>query len=138
MIVPGDGYTPPLIHFGVKGMHWGVRKAAPPANAGYTARQRGIDRRDFGNRGEKRINEKLNSGIKRGDARLSEQRRDAYQRLALVGATIAVQVLATSGGISAGSLPANRGASAAKAIASKAHKLTYAKSRGGVFKITTL
>ena len=51
-----------LMHFGVKGMKWGVRKKTSTVNKNYTSKQRKQDRAFYGQGGEKRINKKLNQG----------------------------------------------------------------------------
>lgn len=65
-----------LYHHGVKGMKWGVRKKQENSvNKGYTAKQRKQDRAFYGNRGEKRINKRLNEGYGLRGARHYEAER---------------------------------------------------------------
>ena len=66
-----------LKHYGVLGMKWGKRKAANTVNKSYTAKQRKNDRAFYGDRGEKRINKKLNEGYGLRGARHYEAERKA-------------------------------------------------------------
>jgi hypothetical protein len=66
-----------LAHYGVKGMHWGVRKA--PRAAGYTDKQRRKDRVDFGVLAPRRINKKMLKGKTLEEAHKAERRRAAIQ-----------------------------------------------------------
>jgi len=72
--------TRELYHHGVKGMKWGVRKKRPKSsdhNKNYSDKQRKNDRAFYGDRGEKRINKKLNEGYGlRGARHLEVERRD--------------------------------------------------------------
>lgn len=140
-----------LIHFGVKGMRWGVRKAEP-INSAYTTRMQGNDKGRHGKRAVKRINRRLNEGMTRDKALEKEDLRNAYQRLALLGGVLAASLVADYGSVSSGTFAknyvgnkANANRAAAKVaentmkIGSKAAKLKYAKpGRGGAYKITTL
>lgn len=98
-----------LAHFGVKGMHWGQRKARSSSKASAAKKQ---------------------------------QRRNTYKALAAVGATIALGLLADHGPQLASKIHEkaefNRGRDSIPAIMDKAADLKYSKSRGGVYKITTL
>ena len=67
-----------LYHYGVKGMKWGVRRkkeSKSAHNKNYTDKQRKNDRAFYGNRGEKRINKKLNEGYGLRGARHFEVER---------------------------------------------------------------
>lgn len=64
-----------LIHYGVKGMKWGVRRNLNNANKDYSNKQRKHDRAFYGTRGEKRINKKLNQGYGIQSARHYEVER---------------------------------------------------------------
>ena len=100
-----------LYHHGVKGMRWGVRRyqnkdgsqtsAAKKHNKNYTDKQRKNDRAFYGNRGEKRINKKLNDGYGlRGARHFEVERRDKKAKAAKAakkGAKVAGGVLASIG-----------------------------------------
>lgn len=81
-----------LIHYGVKGMKWGVRKE--PQNSAYSAKQRKRDLDVYGRGGVKRINRSMNEGSSISGARSKEAARinDARRK-----ATVAGQVGATVG-----------------------------------------
>lgn len=67
-----------LIHFGVKGMHWGVRKDKRPElapHSGATSRQHEHNRRVYGNKGARNINEQLHKGVSLNKARKDEHAR---------------------------------------------------------------
>ena len=63
-----DELTDVLIHHGIKGMRWGVRRTPEQLghkdykNPNYTEKQRQRDRQFYGKGGERRINRKLNDG----------------------------------------------------------------------------
>lgn len=99
-----------LIHYGVKGMKWGVHKE--PQNSAYSAKQRKRDLDVYGRGGVKRINRSMNEGSSISGARSKEAARinDARRK-----ATVAGQVGATVGQI---------GGAAAGVILSK-----YAKTK---------
>lgn len=70
-----------LYHHGVKGMKWGVRKKNDSYNKNYTDKQRKRDRAFYGERGEKRINRKLNEGHSLQGARHYEvERKEKLER----------------------------------------------------------
>ncbi len=72
-----------LAHYGVKGMKWGVRKKRDNShNKNYSDKQRKSDRAFYGNRGEKRINKKLNEGYGlRGARHLEVERKERKQKI---------------------------------------------------------
>ena len=81
-----------LIHYGVKGMKWGVRKE--PQNSSYSEKQRKRDREVYGRGGVKRINRSMNEGSSISGARSKEAERINKARRT---ATVAGQVGATVG-----------------------------------------
>lgn len=143
MMVGGE--KPPLRdlqHHGVKGMHWGVRKAEQAANPQYTTKMRAEDRRTHGKRAVSRINRRLNEGLTREQALERERERDALQQLAVAGALFVTSVLASHGSTNMSTLITERAnnnrTAAAVGIAAKATQTPFVKpSRGGVYNITT-
>lgn len=88
--------TPPgeLVHYGVKGMKWGVRNAElNKPNPGYTRGQRNYDysNRGVSRRGIKRINKRLNKGQDLETARKNEKKFIRRRNLAFTGAYLAVR-----------------------------------------------
>lgn len=130
-----------LKHFGVRGMHWGVRKA-PPLHPSISKRQNQNDQRDFGKGGAARINKRVHAGQTRKDAQGSEARRAALIKVGILGGAFALSLLAKHGDAIESSIitraERNRGRDAIPAIMSEAAGLKYSKKRGGVYKITTL
>ena len=98
------------MHYGVKGMKWGVRKE--PQNSSYSEKQRKRDLEVYGRGGVKRINRSMNEGSSISGARSKEADRINNARRT---ATVAGQVGATAGQI---------GGAAAGVILSK-----YAKTK---------
>ncbi len=138
-MIIGD-QKPPLVevtHFGVKGMHWGVRRAEQPLHSSYSLKMRTEDRSRHGARAVSRINAQLHKGRTRAQALEREDTRNTYQRLAVVGGLVAAQIIA-SHGASRVILNATRNDSTL-GIAAKATKIKYiTPNRHGVHKITTL
>lgn len=82
-----------LVHFGVKGMRWGVRKdkSRDEPNSDYTLSQRTRDKREHGKGAVKRINRNMNSGLTRKEAVTKERvRRNA------ISDTISLGIMAAS------------------------------------------
>lgn len=136
-----------LIHSGVKGMKWGVRKAEQPANARYSDAARAKDKKDHGTRGVKRINKRLNEGQTLKKARSREVRRDTLQGVAAVGAYYAASAVRLYGPILAQTIAVraetNRGRANVAANRglprSAAGGPTYSKqNRNGVYNVTTV
>lgn len=139
-----------LSHFGVKGMKWGVRKGVTPPNSSYTPRMRQLDEKQHGPRAVERINTNMNQGLTRQQALHKEDVRNAYQRLAVIGAVVAANIVAEHGSTQISRLSTNIGekananraaakvADATIKIGSKAAKTPYVKPRRGVHNITTM
>jgi hypothetical protein len=80
-----------LIHYGVKGMKWGVRRAElSKNNPNYTPGQRDHDylRRGVSKRGVKRINKRMNKGQDLETARKNEKKFVRRRRAAVAAAYI--------------------------------------------------
>lgn len=81
-----------VVHYGVKGMHWGQRKAKNDApNPRYSERRRGEDKKVYGKRGVKRINRRMNEGQKLFKA----QQREAWRKVG-TGTAIAIGLKAAT------------------------------------------
>jgi hypothetical protein len=149
-----------ISHYGVKGMHWGVRKNIP-TSPDYSRSQQDYDRRNFGQAGIKRINRRLNKGADIATARKQEykfRRRQSsavtagvvgikYRKQIAAGARVASFTLKMVAGVAvqhiAVKAETERGRSAAAQAMGLPYKPTdgptYAKkSHGGAHKITTL
>lgn len=139
-----------LVHFGVKGMKWGQRKADIPIHPAFTKRMQMNDRNRHGARAVARINQRMNEGQTRDQALRREDIRNARQRLALIGAVVAVQILSNHGSTPVGDLKgfvanrANQNRAAAKVaestikIGAQAAKTVFVKPHRGVHNITTM
>jgi hypothetical protein len=68
-----------VVHYGVKGMHWGVRKNTP-TNANYSVGQRQYDKKNYGHGAVKRINRRMNKGASLEVARTQERSFRAKRR----------------------------------------------------------
>lgn len=88
-----------LMHHGVKGMKWGVRRAEKKAerlrldepNPKYSARQREHDRRVWGKPVPKRVNRYVNKGLTVKNARAKVMKQEAVKvAIATGAASIAV------------------------------------------------
>lgn len=92
-----------LMHHGIKGVKWGVRRNRNAVNKDYSAKQRKRDRAFYGNRGEKRINKKLNQGHGLQGARHYEverkERRERTTKAVRRGAKKTARVLQKVGSI---------------------------------------
>ena len=139
-----------LCHYGIKGQRWGVRRyqnadgsltpAGKKHNKDYTDKQRKNDRAFYGNRGEKRINKKLNEGYGLRGARHFEvernERKAKMAKIAKKGANAAAAVLTTVGMmyIRDQAFNGGQGTKAAKAAAKTAGRAVvtaFVKARGG-------
>jgi hypothetical protein len=138
-------------------MHWGVRKSTP-TNANYSVGQRQYDKKNYGHRGVKRINRRMNKGASLEVARKQEgARRRTVRTVATLGVLFAPEIakgaqaanhaLKMSSGVLAQHIAVKaetkRGQAAAAATMGLPSKPTNGptfakKSRGGVHKITTI
>lgn len=84
-----------LMHYGVKGMRWGVRKEAEPANHRYSEKRRTQDKVIYGAGGVKRINRRMNAGDTHAKAEAKE-----FGRNAAIAATVTVGTVATMAALS--------------------------------------
>lgn len=137
-----------LVHFGVRGMHWGVRKARP-TGSGRPAGGR-ADRIIFGKHGAARIKQQAASGKNAAEVRKSMRGRAiARGLLAIYGAAVMrnlvvkgtplVKQAVTNAVLAKNTAKfANRGREAIPAIMRTAAKLKYAPLKGGAFLITDL
>ena len=83
-----------ITHYGVKGMHWGTRKAKDDSpNARYSARRRAEDKQVYGKGGVKRINRRLNSGMKLQKAQQREAWRSVGKAAIAIGSVHAARIL---------------------------------------------
>jgi len=115
-------------HFGVKGMHWGVRKVG-----GAT------DRVLFGKKGVARIEDRVASGQSASAARWSQSGRVAARAVILAyGVMVAKNVTQVGLNTAVASKFAQRGQESAMAISATAAATKFAKKRGGAFVITTM
>ena len=137
MILTVDAYPQEgiLVHYGTKGMQWGVRKAHPS----YQSSQQHVDRGKFGKRGVKRINKRLKRGTTHDRASSIERRNQIIKRAALitVGALFTKNLLTRviPGTLSyiAGHKMAAAGAKAAENLFSNSHGLPAAGAINLVF-----
>lgn len=146
MTYPNTSGRSDLVHFGVKGMHWGHHKAQPVAtHPDYHSGLQKRDREQFGRGAPERINKSMQDGLSRKDALSAERQRRSKKRqrqLALAGAAYLAVVIAQNTPKYA-AVKINPNAESflrnTMAISSTAHKLNYAKKGlRGAYKITTL
>lgn len=69
-----------LVHYGVKGMKWGVRRADNPE---YSSSQRAHDKKQYGKGAVRRINKRMNKGSDIQKARVQERSFRARRRAAV-------------------------------------------------------
>jgi hypothetical protein len=136
-------------HFGVKGMHWGVRKERNTPNGGYSESRRKQDRARFGRGGERRINRHLNEGKTYKEAVKREGITFVARRAAIVGGTYAALIVAQHGDQIVSELGSritqraqtNRGRAAMadlRGLAAETPVSFIKPNRKGVYKITDL
>jgi hypothetical protein len=134
--------TDALSHFGVAGMHWGVRKADNP---GYGSAMRTSDEATWGKSGVRRINDHMNAGKTHGEAIKSEQHRNLVKVALGVGLLALPPLIEAYGPTAMSSISnkaqTNRGrASMAnlRGLGAAESSEIFKKSRKGVYNITTL
>ena len=135
-----------LIHSGVKGMKWGVRKSEQPMNSRYSEKNRKIDKNLHGSRAVKRINNRLNKGQTLKKARNREMRRDAFQSAALVGSYYGVKAAVKYGPVLVQAIAIKAETNRGKAYASSNMGIprtatsapSYAKQKRGAYNITSV
>jgi len=139
-----------LVHHGVAGMKWGVRKEAPAP----VTPLRNVDVKEYGTKGATRIARNRDSGLTVSQARQKEINRRRMKTRAAVGAIIVGRLLAIhrdsissavskkTGFITETVLKkadANRARNSVTALAKDAAKINYAKKNlGGAYKIHTM
>lgn len=147
-------------HYGVKGMHWGVRKNTP-THADYSVGQRQYDKKNYGHGGVKRINRRLNKGADLTTARKKEvkfrRRRSKaistgvlavrYREQIKVGAKVAGTILSLAAGVAVQAIAkkaeTNRGRAAAANTMGLPSQSTAGptfskKNRNGAYNITQI
>lgn len=150
---------PELVHYGVKGMHWGVRKNTP-TNPNYNSSQRASDRMRYGQGAVKRINRRLNKGMDLAKARKQDdkfrRRRSTaitlatagvkYRKQIAEGAKVAATLVSLVAGVGAQKIAVkaetNRGRASAAATMglprTPSSGPNYAKSKKGVYNISSM
>jgi hypothetical protein len=92
-----------LVHYGVKGMKWGVRRNNT-LNSGYTSYNRKADKKVVGRRGVKQISRRMDKGQNYNTARKKVIRNRAMVRLAISGALILGPELSRAADLTRGSI----------------------------------
>jgi hypothetical protein len=147
-----------LLHFGVRGMHWGVRKNKP-MHADYGSSSQAYDRKNFGKGAVDRINNRMHDGKTIKEARTAEYkfRKNRRRKIIIAGAAIknrkrivagakfAATVVGLVAGVAAQHIAVkaetNRGRAAAAnimGIQSKGSSINYANKRKGAYNITNI
>lgn len=132
-----------LEHFGVKGMHWGIRKEQ--THPQYSSAMQSKDQGTWGPGGVRRINRSMNGGKSHKDAVKSEYRKFLVKSAIGFGVVGLGLVLEEHGPTLARAIgeraETNRGRAAMAATlglgAAESNQL-FKKSRKGVYNITTL
>lgn len=139
-----------LIHYGVKGMKWGVRRKSSELdkpNSRYGQSKRANDRSSFGRGGEKRINRRMNKGMTYKKAVRREYGTTAFKGLAMSGSVIAYGLARSYGSVAAQGIAkkaeTNRGRASAAATMGLPRNPTNGpsyskKNRKNVYNISSL
>lgn len=116
-----------LMHHGVKGMRWGVRKDRK--NQNYSYQQRTRDRKLYGHGAEKRINKRMNNGESIQSARHNEVvRKDRKKKAKRVTANVAAAAVVTGGSAAVYALLKKHGADATFSSNMAEHAVSIGKS----------
>lgn len=144
MIIKAESHLDEIIHFGVKGMRWGVKKQRRTGdNPRYSASKRAEDELAFGENGVKRINDRMNNGKTHKQASDREIARSVVKTLLIAAVAIqATNAIITTQGPKIASTIHNRaetrrGASVARNVLGPSNRIN-SKSRRGVYNVTTL
>lgn len=117
-----------LMHHGVKGMKWGVRKSRN-RNPDYSSKQRIRDRKLYGRGAEKRINRRMNNGESVQSARHNEVVKKNRKRKAKnVAAVVGSAAVATAGAAILYNALKKHGANPATASNLTGHAVVIGKS----------
>lgn len=117
-----------LMHHGVKGMKWGIRKDRN-RNPNYSSKQRIRDRKLYGRGAERRINKRMNKGESVQSARHNEVVKKNRKRKAKnVAAVVGSAAVATGGAIAIHSVLKKHGANPAIASNLTEHAVAIGKS----------
>lgn len=123
-------YEEYLIHYGVKGMKWGIRKkSTEPQNKRYDVNQRKNDKDIFGKRGVRRINRRMNKGKTHKQAERAEWIGQIAKGVTAISA-ISVGMLVATNPMGAAKIAArtiNKGANAVNSVLQKAKDAKYYK-----------
>lgn len=134
-----------LVHYGTKGMKWGVRKkTAEVSNPGYSKDDRDLDRAVYGKGGVRRINSRMNAGKTQKQATRSETIRYVGINSAAIGAGMALKLLVAYGPILSKGISdraeTNRGRnfSAVKFGLGQNDDINAKQNRKGVYNVTSM
>jgi len=149
MVYEFDAKHSELIHHGVKGMHWGVRKGRDDSpNPRYSARRRAEDQKTFGKGGVKRINRRMNKGQKLAKAQQNEAWRQIGKAAIVAGSVQAARIVLANKDVLAQQVAVRAETKRGQAATANAMGLprratsgpSYAKQKrgSGAYKITNL
>lgn len=117
-----------LMHHGVKGMHWGIRKDRK-RNPDYSSKQRIRDRKLYGRGAERRINRRMNNGESVQSARHNEVvKKNRKRKVKNVAAVVGSAAIATGGAIAVHSVLKKHGVNPGMASNLTGHAVAIGKS----------
>jgi len=129
-----QGSSNEILHYGVRGMKWGVRRAETnKPNARYREKARAEDKHLYGKGGVKRINRRMNKGKSLNKARSTENKVVVAKTVGAVGAIYAANYLKVAGPVLSQIIAQKAHAKRGEAFA----RNTFADNRGignGTFK----